>query len=439
MNEHLKYRKSVLDVISPSFCAAKWLNASIWLNSGGTTSCHHPPKQRIPLDELSDNFTAIHNTTHKKKMRDLMLKGIRPTECEYCWKIEDMGKDHISDRVHKSIIYKQEDIDKISTSNPNENVNLRTLEISFSRVCNLACSYCNADYSTTWAKDIIKNGPYKDLQTYGASIFALDGSKEDLYDSEENNPYIKAFWQWWHNGLKESLEEIRITGGEPTMSPQTWKLIDYLIEEDIDMRFAINSNLMGKPEIIDKLIEKSKGLKDFHLYTSMEATGEQADYIRDGVKYDTWLNNLTKFMEEGNWSKTYIMMTINALCLFSITDFMDDMIKLKERFGGYPYLSLNILRFPAFQSSLCLPKEVRKERRDHLEAWYIENKDKLHLFEQTDIERLVDYLTDVEKPHQNADQDDIKLWEDFKKFYQQYDIRRNKSIYVFPESVTKYL
>ncbi len=144
-------------------------------------------------------------------------------------------------------------------------------------------------------------------------------------------------------------------------------------------------------------------------------------------------------MEEGNWSKTYIMMTINALCLFSITDFMDDMIKLKERFNGYPYLSLNILRFPGFQSSLSLPSDVRKERRDHLEKWYIDNKDKLHLFEQTDIERLVDYLTEVARPHEKSTEDDNKLWNDFKNFYSQYDIRRNKNINVFPTSLTKYL
>ena len=26
-------------------------------------------------------------------MRDMMQKGPDPKECEYCWKIEDMGKD----------------------------------------------------------------------------------------------------------------------------------------------------------------------------------------------------------------------------------------------------------------------------------------------------------------------------------------------------------
>ena len=33
---------------------------------------------------------------------------------------------------------------------------LQTLEISFDRTCNFACSYCNPAFSTTWVKDIKK-------------------------------------------------------------------------------------------------------------------------------------------------------------------------------------------------------------------------------------------------------------------------------------------
>ena len=43
---YIKYKKRVIDPISDSFCAAKWLNATIWLGSGMTTSCHHPPAQK---------------------------------------------------------------------------------------------------------------------------------------------------------------------------------------------------------------------------------------------------------------------------------------------------------------------------------------------------------------------------------------------------------
>jgi len=77
-----EYRERVIDPISSSFCAAKWYNATVWLNSGSTTSCHHPPAHRISVDEIAKNPKALHNTQHKKMTRKQMLAGERPPECE---------------------------------------------------------------------------------------------------------------------------------------------------------------------------------------------------------------------------------------------------------------------------------------------------------------------------------------------------------------------
>ena len=107
----VKYRKEVLDTKSKSFCGAKWYNATIWLGHGGTTSCHHPPAHQIDLEDIKENPSAIHNSKHKKKMRQMMQEGTRPKECEYCWKIEDIGRDSISDRVYKSKIYTDKELD----------------------------------------------------------------------------------------------------------------------------------------------------------------------------------------------------------------------------------------------------------------------------------------------------------------------------------------
>ena len=101
----LDYKKRVIDPISPSFCAAKWNNATIWLGSGTTASCHHPPAHKISIEEIKRNPKALHNTKHKKLMRKQMLDGERPSECEYCWKIEDIKRNNISDRVFKTITY----------------------------------------------------------------------------------------------------------------------------------------------------------------------------------------------------------------------------------------------------------------------------------------------------------------------------------------------
>lgn len=440
-NESLiEYRDRVIDSKSHSFCAAKWLNATIWLGSGSTTSCHHPPAHNVPLDELENNFTAIHNTRHKKLMRKMMLEGDRPRECEYCWKIEDIGKNNVSDRVFKTIIYKDQELEDIFHKPWDHDSHLRTLEISFDRVCNLACSYCNASFSTTWARDIKKNGAYQNLISDGAAAFQQDGSWVEPYKDDNENPYIQAFWRWWENGLSKDLDELRITGGEPLMSGNTWKLLDWFNVQESHMRFAINSNLIAKNEIIDKLIEKTKNIKEFHLYTSCESVKEQAEYIRDGLIYDLWKKNINKMLQEGNCQGVHIMMTINSLCLFSITDFFDEVLDMKSRYGKNPTVSVNLLRFPSFQSPLALPDHIKDYCRNSLEIWYKKNKNHpgLHEFEKVSIERLIDYLIVVDAPHRRTS-NKITLWRDFKSFYQQYDQRRKKSIYVFPSILTDWL
>ena len=105
MKSDLDYRKRMLDTLSPSFCGAKWYNATIWLGSGMTTSCHHPPAHLVDANKVADNPKLLHNTDQKKEDRRMMQAGERPPGCEYCWKIEDMGRDAVSDRVYKSKIY----------------------------------------------------------------------------------------------------------------------------------------------------------------------------------------------------------------------------------------------------------------------------------------------------------------------------------------------
>ena len=90
-----------LNNVGCGFCLAKWTQVTIHLQMGETHSCHHPPTHKIPLVELNRNPSALHNTKFKKKIRKEMLDGKRPSECDYCWNVEDTS-DRFSDRIFKS-------------------------------------------------------------------------------------------------------------------------------------------------------------------------------------------------------------------------------------------------------------------------------------------------------------------------------------------------
>ena len=101
MEHHLKVKKE-LDEVSKSFCLAKWSQLTLYLQNGYNHSCHYPSPHKIPLREVKRNPKALHNTRYKKQQMKKMLRGDRPSECEYCWNIEDLGENYFSERIYKS-------------------------------------------------------------------------------------------------------------------------------------------------------------------------------------------------------------------------------------------------------------------------------------------------------------------------------------------------
>ena len=425
----LEFRQQVLDAKSASFCAAKWYNATIWLGSGQTTSCHHPPAHAIDAEAIKTNPSAIHNTVEKKIDRLNMQLGNRPKGCEYCWKIEDMGVDAVSDRVYKSKIYPIEALDEAYTTPHQDDVNLRTLEIAFDRTCQFACSYCNPAFSSTWVRDIQRNGPYESLVSDGRNHFTHDHPGSQLYRFGETNPYVEAFFKWWETDLHRTLQELRITGGEPLMSGDTWKLIDWFKNNPgrSKTRLAINSNL--GPEVdLDRLLASVNGL-EVDIYTSQESIAQQAEYIRDGLDYTAWLANVRKLLDSPNIRAVHCMATINALCLISLPDLLDELVELKKIYGRERVsFTLNILRFPSFQSPLILPAYLLRTFELNLNEWRLKHARNplMHEHELNHLQRLVDYLDIVKTPHSEAFEMP-KLHNDFRQFFAQYDQRRGKN------------
>lgn len=165
--------------------------------------------------------------------------------------------------------------------------------------------------------------------------------------------------------------------------------------------------------------------------------GLQAEYIRDGLDFEQFKSNMNR-LDQSKVEGIHMMCTINALCLESLTNFLDYLLDFKNqshRQRDAIVFTLNILRFPSFQSPLVLPTEIKQKHIRTLNTWLERNRDNklLHEMEKNHVFRLIQYLKQVEKPHNETFEMD-KLRNDFKKFYQQYDVRRNKDFAnTFPE------
>jgi hypothetical protein len=216
------------------------------------------------------------------------------------------------------------------------------------------------------------------------------------------------------------------------MSPNLWRLLDWIETQgdkmNPNMRIAVNSNLGAKQSIIDRFKKKLKGFNHFHLYTSMEATHKQAEYIRDGLDYGEWFSNFLHMMVDKVPSEIHNMCTINALCLETLPELLEKMVWFKSAskvYGPKVNYTLNILRFPSFQSSLVLPDDLRNKFKGDIQKFLNNNVKHLEHMEVNQTQRLIDYLDVVKTPHAGAATQE-KLQKDFKAFYSQYDKRSGK-------------
>lgn len=422
---YLEYKQRVLDTKSATFCGAKWYYATVWLNTGQTTACHHPLPHQVNDHDVVNNPKLLSNTPQKKKERREMLDGVRCKGCDYCWRAEDSGPNVVSDRVYKSVAYTENDLMEAYTSDPNHDFDLRYLEISFDRTCNFACSYCNPAFSTTWARDIKQNGPYHEIGEDGHNHYGHAHDQASRYDGK-TNPFVDAFFKWWESDLHKTLQYLRLTGGEPLMSPHTWTLLDWLENQTHNLKyFAINTNLIAKQSLVEKLIAKSKQVDCIHIYTSNESVGNKSEYIRDGMDWNQWQQNFLAVIESNTFAASNVMCTITATSLDGLVDFLDWSVSIKKKYGNNHCLfTLNLLRFPAYQSVLILPQHMRNMYAEQLTVWLHNNETHLHGMESEHVKRLITYL---ENPNNKYDEQQlINSQKYFKRYHQQYDTRRKK-------------
>ncbi len=424
-------KKEKIDGVSSSFCLAKWLQVTIHLQNGMNHSCHHPSTHKAPLEEIKDNPSAIHNTNYKKKLRKMMLNNERPSECDYCWRIEDLGKNHLSDRHIKSADYWAWDkLEEVANLPWDSDVYPTYLEVSFSNVCNFKCSYCMPEISSKWMEEIKQQGPYKLSTTEIHDLNYLKQSGKYPYKHSEHNPYLEAFWEWFPEAYKH-LKVFRITGGEPLMSKDTWKVLEFIKQNPKpDLEVAINSNLCVEDKFVDKLItylnELEGKIARIGVYTSLESTGAQAEYSRYGLDFEKWKSNMDKLLTNTN-VRIVIMTTVNILSLPTTVNFIELIMDYRRRFNRSDALnrvpiSFNFLRWPSHLDIKILPREHKQEYYDKIMSYAdkvreLPGKNKLYVEEYHQLKRLCDYMMSESK------HSDILL-NDFSLFIKEYDRRR---------------
>jgi organic radical activating enzyme len=432
--------KSLLDNVSPTMCLAKWNQVSLHLPTGLTNSCYHPPLHEIDAEKLKDNPASLHNTVEKLNQRQQMLKGERPEGCSYCWKMEDTGQ--MSDRHYRSgEPWAMQDFEAIKQNPIDERWTPRYVEVNFNNACNLKCSYCSPQFSTTWGKETAVYGQYPTSPPHNAPEH-FQGRKRPI-PHREDNPYVTAFWKWWPT-LYKNLKHFRMTGGEPMMDNNTYKVFQYVIDHPKqDLHLNVTSNMCPPNnklknkyfDMVKKICIEEK-VEHFMQFVSVDAWGKKAEYIRNGLNFNYMMDNVDEFLDRipVRNSVTFII-TYNNLSVTSLDKLLEGILALRKRHSKTyqrVWFDIPLLRQPAWQQITLLPESYQAIHEANIEYMRKNSGEEkgLHIFKDFEIQKMLRNLAYWRK---NADAS-TQNKKNFYAFFNEHDRRRRTNFEtVFPE------
>jgi organic radical activating enzyme len=423
---------------------AKWKQVSFHLPTGLNNSCYHPPLHQITADDLS-RPGGLHNTAHKKQQRVMMLQGEKPAECQYCWNMENLGK--LSDRHYRSgESWAAVDLEKIKNSaGLEDDVIPSYVEVNFNHACNLKCSYCSPQFSSSWGEEVERHGAFPTSKPHNAPEHFV-GNRKPI-PVREDNPYVDAFWEWWPT-LYPKLEHFRMTGGEPLMDKNTYRVFDYVLANPSPrLHLNVTSNFSVEDQLFKKYISYVKRLctpdiEHFMQYVSLDSgVPAQAEYIRHGLDFQRMASNTEEFLRDIPYrnSLTFII-TMNNLTVTGLQPLLEWILNLRKSYSSTyqrVWFDTPVLRQPTWQSLQLLPNSYA-EQLETVWAFMLKNIEtestRFQGFKDYEIARLdrdIAWMRDGQKL------DSVyvnKNKADFYRFFSEHDRRRSTDyLKTFPE------
>jgi pyruvate-formate lyase-activating enzyme len=436
-----------------TICDLKWNYPIFNMDRGEFRSCCRTPPRQVKQEELDANgINAFLNSDHQIQSRLDLIQGLRHKDCQSCWNLEDRGMasprhdapkfwDHLQRRklIDQSLEY-SEDTLKLELSNITyfDHPALKSrhpymLEISLGNTCDMKCMYCSHHYSTQWGTERIKWGEIT----------------QEQYDNEFPKApagFDDAFWKWFDT-VKLYLGRLGIIGGEPLIMPEFYTFVDKLIASTAQvrnvrkekMKFWIVTNMNTPPNYLEKFFKylpKMTEVFDVEILVSMESVGKRAEYIRNGVHWDKFINNIDKLLSRKDLNFEFgFILSLNVLNVSNLREFIEFAENLYFMHNKPVALKHNIISFPDWQSPFILTPDFADYIDECIDYMKV----------RTDImpvvsdyfgrwDQYIIFLETLSNSIRTGTGDKTKERKKFVEWFNTYDHRRNTNLLeTFPE------
>ena len=383
------------------YCNQKFYQLKINAEKRIINSCCSADQENIDTNWLKNNPGEIFNTPNLIRERKSMLSNERILGCENtCWSKEEKGM--WSRRLYS------ENKEKITTlrNKPTQ------LDITLSSECNLACSYCCKQFSSTWRKEIEINGDYEGLSDYNDryALNNVDRVIKKLSQKKRQQSTITNLINTEIDMMVNGLNSVTITGGEP--------LLDYRFSDVIqklkNVKSVTVSSGLGVSETVLRrgLDAMSATQYKTTLCISAESIGKNFEFNRQGSVWKTFLRYIDIIKEHDiaiEFASTYS--NLNVI----------DYVKFHNMFREYP-ISTSMVYTPEFMSVYNLDDETKEQLINDIKQSNLGN-----------TKNANEIINTINQPTNG------KLKKELQYFLQQFTKRRKINIDFMPESFKTWL
>jgi len=358
------------------FCALPFVQYSTYNGGRYRLCCMAREPQDVGLPEVNQEELGIEKTWNHDYIRDVrkrMMNHERLPECVECERLE--RNNIMSSRQWENHIWRNELPEVIAEAQETDWQVESPLQFDFrlGNMCNLKCQMCNKEASHLVS---VERG---EMVSVGLGVAHGDWGPDNIADKKLALLQPGIEWDSFETMLP-AVRKIKMIGGEPTVSPDMFKLLDIATErgyaKNISLSFYTNITNMQ-----DRWLRQLGEFEKVIVNCSLEGMGTMNDYLRPPSKWDNVWRNFDKLMQftktpAGKRIKvriTTVNQVTNALHFVTFWRWLHDyQLANPERGIG---MSSNQLIEPHYYSMANSPIWLREEQKRQILEFLNEIKD----------------------------------------------------------------
>lgn len=304
----------------------------------------------ITLGNIREKSIAeIWNDEPIRKFRRSLLDGKKDKRCLSCYRKEEAGKSSMRLETLNKFEGKMDWVKETTGSGESKSSKPIYLDIRFNNLCNLRCRTCWHGASSSWFEEAkaMKNnaGPQ--------AIISASPDNMILIDQLTSNNH--------------AIEEVYFAGGEPLMMMEHYDLLNRLLASgQLNVRLRYNTNLSNFQLRDQNVVTYWRQFTNVIVSASIDGLERQAEYIRKGLNWDKFIDNMNLIVRDLPHVKLEIAPTVSVFNILSLPALHRYFVD--QGLIGINDIYLNLLSRPDFYNIKILPFNLKMEAIKRLES-----------------------------------------------------------------------